>query len=316
VSILGKVNAPNPLPALWSNLSKRFPVIPLGWAFRLCYGISILALTAGIFARLFWKQDSGPEVVALALGAGATGVSLAALLIINKLIYHDWIFVNTLAQAYSLRARDRKGRRMPGSILRERLKPRDFDEMTKDLPDDFLLALHTAKILPMSDDLIVKHLSAEPPSGHLQPVGNVSMSKHPAFTILTRIDFANDNNEAVRRAAAAWLPKSLWLRAAKTLLQSKYPEARMAAVQSATIPRLEIFTACKNDADQTVRATAWARLKADLSETEAGELSYSQYKEIRLQAIESQPLSRPRLIQLCRDDKEPAIRKAAWEQLQ
>ena len=109
------------------------------------------------------------------------------------------------------------------------------------------------------------------------------------------------------------MPKSLWSSARRILWRSKYAEARIAAIRCDGVSRRKLVRVCSMDRELPVRQEAWQRLVGlGLSTSAARILSYSKFKDIRLQVVESERLPRPRLCEICRLDRDEFVRRSAW----
>jgi hypothetical protein len=135
-------------------------------------------------------------------------------------------------------------------------------------------------------------------------------------TVLAKIDLVETFDARTRRAAIESLPRVLWPRAIKALLDSKQPDGRIAAVRLSNIPRRDVVKVCGKDPDASVRKVAWEKIAPQLSSGEARGLSKSIHEDARSLAVGSGKLSRRLLLKRCRRDNHTRVRATAWEQIE
>jgi hypothetical protein len=166
-------------------------------------------------------------------------------------------------------------------------------------------------------------------------------------TVLARIDLIETFDASTRRAAIESLPRVLWPRAIKALLDSKQPDGRIAAVRLSNIPRRDVVKVCGKDPDASVRKVAWEKIAPQLSSGEARGLSKSihedarslavgsaweqieerltqaetarllksRHEDTRRRALHSGLLPRKLLARSCSKDRDSSLRQSAWEMI-
>ena len=124
-----------------------------------------------------------------------------------------------------------------------------------------------------------------------------------------------DPNRDVRQQAFKLTPGRVGRLTAWRMLRSPHSDVRLRMVQSnnLSIPRLaKIYD---KDVDEAIRQAAWRQLFKELPVEEADVILENNRLFLRPSVVESSDLSRERLVALCANDWQSAVREAAWEKL-
>lgn len=327
MSLLGEAFGNKPLTAE-STVAKhrlhRFDEL-LGKTLYIVFSISTALLVAGLAGKLLLASasDDVRHVVHGVLAFGLVGLCIWLLLIEYKLWFADWLLHNALLLERAFLARDRRGRRLPGSTMHKMMDwmsssrtkdvswrwsligdPKLFDNQ----PDDLLIALIAVERKPRIIPLALKLLSATSASDLLR--------RYPDCSVLTKMDFANSRDSNTRRTAVELLPRRLWSRAIKTLLRSTHPEARIAAVRCEGLRRRTLLDVCIKDRDRIVRHAAHAQIELLMTEREALALSRSPHADVRELAVRSGLLARTLVLEIGCQERDLSVCKAAWSALE
>lgn len=284
-----------------TNLTLSSPLLALGlWLY-------LVSLSTILFAALgvIYKNS-------LCLAVAAAGLSALCLIAQYKLLVEKWMLGTQAARLRAMCARDREGWRRPGPRLRRALTlVSNLESALSSQPDSWLLTL-AANNPSEGEEAVVGRLLQSPAqdqNNHSSPVAN------PACSMLNLVDFSRSDNPHRRNLAVARLSESLWPRAIESLLESKHAEPRALAVRCEALPHPKAVKLCREDPAESVRETAWRRVRGIAKEKEFISLSKSQHKDVRLLVANYGKLPPENLLELCRDDPDADVATAAWSRI-
>jgi hypothetical protein len=116
--------------------------------------------------------------------------------------------------------------------------------------------------------------------------------------------------EAFERAPgeAGWLTR--W-----RMLRSPYVDVRVRMVQSNNLSKARLAKIYSQDKDEAVRQAAWHQLFKGLPDQEAEAVLEKDRLTLRPLVVKSSHFPRERLVELCRNDWQTAVRENAWKKL-
>ena len=125
----------------------------------------------------------------------------------------------------------------------------------------------------------------------------------------------HDPNRDVRQQAFERFPGEVSPLTAQRMLRSRYSDVRLRMVQSLNLSAAKLEKIYETDPDEAVRQAAWRRLFKGLPVNEAETILENNRLILRPAVVQSSDFSRERLVALCANDWQTAVREAAWEKL-
>jgi hypothetical protein len=95
----------------------------------------------------------------------------------------------------------------------------------------------------------------------------------------------------------------------------EHTDVRLRAIESGQLGRKRLAVLCTNDPEQVVRLAAWQQMHKGLRPEETQALIDFYGLEVRASALLSVSMARECLLDLCGNDWQSSVRKAAWERL-
>ena len=124
-----------------------------------------------------------------------------------------------------------------------------------------------------------------------------------------------DPDGDVRQQAFEQTPGKVGRLTAWRMLRSPYSDVRLRVVQSNNLSISRLAKIYDKDADEVVRQAAWRQLFKGLPVEEAETILENNRLILRPSVVQSSDFSRDRLVALCANDWQTAVREAAWEKL-